>query len=125
MNNEIRTREIQFSTDNNVISGMPIVFNAISDVLIDKESRKMFREIIAPEALSQAFIDVNNFFKTFFELISILIKFYYRFFRGRSNLSLIKTRVNNKFDFLFNFFSCFNIMCNTGKKYHNIWIYVV
>lgn len=58
MNGEIRTRELQFVTDNNRLSGVPIVFNSLSEVLC--EDGKMFREVIAPEALSQEFIDTQD-----------------------------------------------------------------
>ena len=56
-NHEIRTREITFGTDNNVISGMPIVFNALSEILWDPDHKRAFREVIAPEAMSQEFLD--------------------------------------------------------------------
>lgn len=58
--NEIRTREIAFKTDENTISGLPIVFNAMSEVLFDTESKRKFREVIAPEALTQEFIDTQD-----------------------------------------------------------------
>lgn len=57
MNKEIRTREISFSTgENNKLSGQAIVFNSVSNVLYDRENRKFFREVIAPEAVNEALI---------------------------------------------------------------------
>ena len=57
MNKEIRTREISFSTgENNKLSGQAIVFNSVSNVLYDKQERKFFREVIAPEAVNEALI---------------------------------------------------------------------
>ena len=56
MNKEIRTREISFSTGENKLSGQAIVFNSVSNVLYDRENRKLFREVIAPEAVDEALI---------------------------------------------------------------------
>lgn len=57
---EIRTREIVFSTDNNRLSGKAICFNEISNVLYDKENKRFFREVIAPEAITQELIDNSD-----------------------------------------------------------------
>ena len=56
MNKEIRTREASFITSENKLSGQAIVFNTVSNVLYDKENRKLFREVIAPEAVDEALI---------------------------------------------------------------------
>lgn len=56
MNKEIRTREISFSTGENKLSGQAIVFNSVSNVLYDRENHKLFREVIAPEAVTEALI---------------------------------------------------------------------
>ena len=56
MNKEIRTREASFITSDNKLSGQAIVFNSVSNVLYDRENRKLFREIIAPEAVNEALI---------------------------------------------------------------------
>ena len=56
MNKEIRTREISFSTGENKLSGQAIVFNSVSNVLYDRENHKLFREVIAPEAVDEALI---------------------------------------------------------------------
>ena len=56
MNKEIRIREVSFLTNENKLSGQAIVFNSVSNVLYDKENRKLFREVIAPEAINEALI---------------------------------------------------------------------
>jgi hypothetical protein len=56
MNKEIRTRDISFSTGENKLSGQAIVFNSVSNVLYDRVERKFFREVIAPEAVTEALI---------------------------------------------------------------------
>lgn len=56
MNKEIRTREVSFGTGENKLSGQAIVFNSVSNVLYDRAERKFFREVIAPEAVTEALI---------------------------------------------------------------------
>lgn len=61
MNNEIRTREINFDLQNEGhISGRAICFNEISNVLYDPETGKSFREVILPEAVTQDLIDNSD-----------------------------------------------------------------
>lgn len=61
MNNEIRTREISFSfNEEGHISGKAIVFNEISNVLYDAANKRYFREVIAPEAVTQELLDNSD-----------------------------------------------------------------
>jgi len=61
MNEEIRTREISFDLANEGhISGRAICFNEISKVLYDPETRRSFREVILPEAITQELIDNSD-----------------------------------------------------------------
>lgn len=60
-NNEIRTREITFDLQQEGhISGRAICFNEISNVLYDPETKRSFREVILPEAVTQELIDNSD-----------------------------------------------------------------
>lgn len=60
MNKEVRTREIAFNTSDNVLAGKAICFNEISNVLYDNAAKKYFREVIAPEAVTEELINNSD-----------------------------------------------------------------
>lgn len=58
---EIRSTDIKYTLgENDVIEGCAIVFNSISNVLYDKDKKRFFREVIAPEAITQELIDNSD-----------------------------------------------------------------
>ena len=57
---EIRSIETSFDSKDNVIEGYAIKFNTVSEILYDKEKRRIFREIIDREAITQELIDNSD-----------------------------------------------------------------
>lgn len=58
---EIRSFETTYNlSEEGHINGRAICFNSISNVLYDSDSKKFFREIIKPEAITQALIDNSD-----------------------------------------------------------------
>ena len=58
---EIRTLNIESSdSESRELAGVAIVFNAESEIMYDKEKRKYFREVIAPEAITDELIQNSD-----------------------------------------------------------------
>lgn len=55
---EVRTLEQNFNNEENIIEGIAIRFNSVSNVLFEKG--KYFREVISPEAITQELIDNSD-----------------------------------------------------------------
>ena len=54
---EIRSLETQYQSKDNIVEGIAIKFNSISNILYDKANKRYFREVIDSNAITQDLID--------------------------------------------------------------------
>ena len=57
---EIRSIESTYQSNDNIIEGIAIRFNSVSNILYDKEHKRFFREVIDSNAITQNLIDNSN-----------------------------------------------------------------